>query len=420
MKSCEFVQRDSFVRYSLLSFVFIAWTAFDLSAAEPWPAFRGPRSDGVSRETVPFPLQWSPTENIAWATALPGAGHSSPVIWGDRIFVTSCIEKTGERLLICLNRAGKVEWQKSVLQAKLERKHKLNSYASSTPVTDGRHLWLTFLDQPHIRVACFDVAGNQVWQVSPGRFNSPHGFCSSPILYQNLVIVNCDQDDQEAFLVAFDKGTGKEVWRTDRPNRTRSYCVPLIVEAAGKTQMVLTGSKCTASYDPATGKQYWIIQGPTEQFVASVVYADDVFMVTGGFPEHHILGVRPDGQGDVTSTHILWRTTKATSYVPSPVAYQGLFFIVSDEGIGSCFDPKSGQRFWSERIGKHQSASLVAAGGYVYVLDDSGTTYVLRAGKKFDIVAKNELKEACYATPALSEGRIYIRTASRLVCIAAP
>jgi len=385
--------------------------------ADPWPAFRGPRCDGVSSETKPFPLKWSATENVAWATPLPGAGHSSPIVWNDRIFLTSCIEKTGERLLLCLNTDGKILWQKLVVQSKLERKHKLNSYASSTPATDGQHVWVTFLDQPQIRIACYDFDGNQVWNVSPGKFNSPHGFCSSPVLYKDLVIVNCDQDNQEAFIVAFDKRSGKEVWRADRPNRTRSYCVPLIVEAAGKTQMVLTGSKCTASYDPATGKQNWIIQGPTEQFVAGVVYADDVFFITGGFPEHHILGVRPDGQGDVTDTHILWRTTKATSYVPSPVAHQGLFFIVSDEGIGSCFEPKTGKRYWSERIGKHTSASLVAAGGYVYCLDDSGATHVLRAGRSFEVVAKNDLKEECYATPALSDGRIYIRTATRLVCI---
>lgn len=400
--------------YALAAIVCLASSGL----ADPWPAFRGPRSDGVSHESSPFPLQWSATKNIAWSTPLPGSGHSSPVIWGERIFVTSCVEKTGERFLLCLNRAdGKIAWRKLVLKSTLEKKHRLNSYASSTPCTDGEHVWATFLDQPHIRVACYDMAGNQVWRVSPGKFNSPHGFCSSPILYKDLVIVNCDQDNQEAFLIAFNKRTGKEVWRADRPNRTRSYCVPLIIEAAGKTQMVLTGSKCTASFDPATGKQHWIIQGPTEQFVASVVYAEDVFFVTGGYPEHHILGVRSDGAGDVTDSHILWRTTKAASYVPSPIACKGLFFIVSDEGIASCYEPKSGKRYWSERLGKHQSASLVAAGGYIYCLDDSGATHVLRAGRKFEVIAKNELKEECYATPALCEGRIYIRTAKRLVCV---
>src|SRR5262249_2615928 len=152
---------------------------------------------------------WSAGDNIAWKTPLPGTGHSSPIVWGDRVFLTSCVESTGERLLLCLDAGtGSIIWQKAVLAAKLEPKHKLNSYASSTPVTDGKSVWVTFLDQPFIRVACYDYDGNRKYVVTPGRFNSPHGFCSSPILYENLVIVNCDQDNQEAFIVALEKSSG--------------------------------------------------------------------------------------------------------------------------------------------------------------------------------------------------------------------
>ena len=255
--------------------------------------------------------------------------------------------------------------------------------------------------------------------ITPGKFNSPHGFCSSPILYKNLLIVNCDQDNQEAFIVALDKSTGKEVYRIDRPNQTRSYCVPIIVDAAGKKQMVLSGSKCVASYDPDTGKQIWIIQGPTEQFVATMVFTDDVFFITGGFPQHHVLGIRPDGHRDVTDTHILWRSNQATSYVPSPIAYQGVFFLISDEGIASCFEPKTGERYWKERLGRHFSASLTAAGGNVYFLDDDGRMTVVKADKKFEVVARNDLKEECYASPALSGGQIFIRTVKALYCIVA-
>src|SRR5262249_31937670 len=158
-------------------------------------------------------------------------------------------------------------WQRVVLTSKLERKDRLNSYASSTPVTDGKHVWVTFLQEPDIQVVCYDFDGNEVWRRSPGKFDSMHGFCSSPALYKDLVIINGDQD-AEAYLVALDKHTGAERWRADRPNRTRSYCAPLVVEAAGRPQLVLSGSKCVASYDPETGKQLWIIDGPTEQYVA--------------------------------------------------------------------------------------------------------------------------------------------------------
>lgn len=388
------------------------------SWADNWPAWRGPRLDGVSTEKSSFPLTWSDTKNVVWKTEIPGKGHSSPVVWGDRIFLTSCVESTGERLLICVNRGdGAIVWQKTVVKCPLEKKHNLNSYASSTPVTDGKHVWVTFLEQPDIRVACYDMAGERQWMVSPGKFNSPHGFCSSPILYDDLVIVNCDQDKQEAFLVGLEKATGKERWRADRPNRTRSYCVPLLIDAAGKKQMVLSGSMCVASYDPATGKQHWIIQGPTEQYVASLVYDQNVLFLTAGFPELHIMGIDPGGSGDVTDTAILWRTNKGASYVPSPVAQGGLFFVVSDGGVASCFEPKSGERHWMERLGQHHTASAVAANGYVYIPADDGTTFVLKASPKFEVVHKNKLKEEIYASPALSDGQIFIRSAKNLYCI---
>lgn len=385
--------------------------------ADNWPAWRGPRNDGTSTEPA-IPLRWSETENVRWKVEIPGVGHSSPIVWGDRVFVTSCDEATGERLLLCLDRAdGHTLWRRTVLKAPLEKKHKLNSHASSTPATDGRHVWVTFLDQPTIQVACYDFDGNRAWMVSPGKFNSPHGFCSSPILYKDTLIVNCDQDKQEAFLVALEKSTGKERWRIDRPNRIRSYCVPLIVEAGGKTQMVLSGCNCVTSYDPETGKPIWIIQGPTEQYVASLVYDQGVFFLTAGYPELHILGIKPDGTGDVTNTAILWRTQKGAGYVPSPVAQNGLFFVVSDGGVASCFEPKTGQRYWQERLGKHTTASLVAANGYVYFLDDDGVTYVVKADRKFEVVAKNALEKETVASPALSDGQIFIRSTSHLYCI---
>ena len=415
-----FPGRPSVLKFSSLLALPLLLAA-PILAADNWPSWRGAHLDGVSRESGPFPIQWSANDNIAWKTEIPGIGHSSPIIWGDRIFLTSCIEtkdKNADRVLICLNRVdGKILWQKTVLSAAHERKHKLNSFASSTPATDGKYVYVTFLNAPNIWVYCYDFDGNVVWKKSPGKFNSPHGFCSSPILYQNLVIVNCDQDNQEAFIVGLDKSTGDEKYRIDRPNRVRSYCVPLIVEAAGKTQMVLTGSKCTASYDPATGKQYWLIDGPTEQFVASAVYTDDTFIITGGYPDHHILGIKPDGEGNVTSSHIIWRTTKHTSYVPSPIAYRGLFYIVSDEGFASCYEPKTGKMLWSDRLCKHTSASLTAAGDYVYFLDDYGTCYVVKAGRTLEVVAKNKLNEECYASPAFSGGQIFIRGLNHLYCI---
>jgi outer membrane protein assembly factor BamB len=384
--------------------------------AEEWPAWRGPRGDGTSEESQ-IPLHWTDKENIAWKVEIPGKGHSSPVIWGDRIFLTTCLEDQQKRVLMCLERkTGKELWSKVIVIAKLEPKHELNSYASATPATDGKNVYVTFHDEPQIVIACYDYDGKEVWRKSPGKFFSKHGWSSSPILYKNLVILNCDQDG-DGFIVAFDKTTGDEKWRTERPNKTRSYCVPLIVDAAGKKQMVMTGSMCVASYNPDTGRQYWIIDGPTEQFVASPVFTEGVFLITGGYPDHHVLGIKPDGEGNVTKTHILWRDTKGVSYVPSPVALGKYFFIVSDEGMASCFNAKTGKREWNHRLGKHHRPSIVSAEGRLYFLDDDGTSWVVKAGPKFELLATSALDEPCSASPAISHGHIYIRALHHLYSI---
>lgn len=386
------------------------------ATAGEWPGWRGPRGDGHSDESN-LPTRWSETENVAWKTAIPGKGHSSPVIWGDRVFLTTALEKERQRVLLCLDRrTGKTMWQKVVVTSGLEQKHDLNSYASATPVTDGKHVWVSFFEEPKIVVACFDIEGNEVWRTSPGEFRSIHGFCSSPVLYQDTLILNCDQD-ADAYLVAFDRTTGKERWRTDRPNKTRSYCTPLFITHDGRPQMVLSGSKSVCSYEPGTGKPIWWMAGPTEQFVATLVYADDVLFVTGGYPDFHLLGVDPGGSGDVLKTHIRWRDRKGASYVPSPIAANHHFFVVSDNGLGSCFEAQTGKLKWKERMGRRHSASAVAAGGNLYFLDDDGETFVVKASSEYELVSQNSLGEAAFASPAISRGQIFIRTTEHLWCI---
>ncbi|HJT77561.1 MAG TPA: PQQ-binding-like beta-propeller repeat protein, partial [Gemmataceae bacterium] len=324
-------------------------------------------------------------------------------------------------VLLCLDRRdGKVLWQRVVLTAPLEKKHKLNSYASSTPATDGKHVWVSFLAYPRMVVVCYDLDGNEVWRVSPGEFHSVHGFCSPPVLYKDLVILNGDQD-AKAYIVALEKQTGKERWRADRPNRTRSYCPPLVIDAGGRKELVLSGSKCVASYDPDTGKQRWIIDGPTEQFVASLVYRHGLLCLTAGFPTYHLMGIRPGGEGNVTKTAVAWHhdygKRPEVPYVPSPIAFGDYFAVVSDGGWATCVEIETGNRVWRGRLGGHHSASPVAAGGYLYFPADDGTTYVLRAGPKFEVVARNELDEAIRSSPAVAHGQLFLRTLEHLYCI---
>jgi outer membrane protein assembly factor BamB len=386
--------------------------------AEDWPGWRGPRADGTVTESG-FPTHWSATENVKWKTALRGTGHSSPVVSKGKVFVAGCVEAEKKRVLYCLDRrTGDILWERTAVVSELEKKHGENSWASSTPAADGEHVYITFFDKPQLRVYCYDYAGNLVWEKNPGEFHSVHGFCSPPMLYKDTVIVNGDQDAR-AYIVALDKKTGAEVWRADRPNRTRSYCPPVVVEAAGKKQLVLTGSKCVASYDPDTGKQNWIIDGPTEQFVSSMVLHDGVLLLTAGFPQHWVMAIKPDGSGNVSKTHVLWSSPKEGGYVPSPVAHDGKLLLVDDGGLASCWDVRSGKRYWKERLsGKGHHASAVVADGNVYFTSDDGITFVVKASDQFELVATNALGDRVFASPAFSDHEIFIHSAKYLWCIA--
>jgi outer membrane protein assembly factor BamB len=388
-----------------------------VALAENWPGWRGPRGDGTSHES-PVPIRWSATENIAWKVPIPGSGHASPIVWEDRIFVVSCLEETQQRIVLCLDReTGRILWQRNVLTAPLEGKHHLNSFASSTPATDGSLVYVSFLDRDDMVVAALDFDGNEQWLVRPGKFYSKHGYCSCPVLFEDLVIVNGDHDG-DAYIVALRKTTGQTVWKIPRENKTRSYVTPIVREIGGRTQMILSGSKCVASYDPRTGQRHWILDGPTEQFVASLVYNGELLFLTAGYPEYHMMAIRPDGEGNITgSDKIVWRTREGAAYVPSPVAVGDYFLVVSDRGIASCFAADSGQRLWMQRLGPHFSASPVTAQGLVYFLADNGTTTVVRPGPEFDVVARNELGEYCYASPAISGGQIFLRGEQHLYCI---
>jgi len=311
------VARPRFGLRVFLSRVLLPLSILPSAVAENWSCWRGPRLDGTSHETG-VPVYWSATRNVLWKTELPGSGHASPIVWGDRVFTVSALPDAQDRLLLCLERrTGKVLWQQTVLTAPREHKHALNSFASSTPATDGELAYVAFLDGDRMFVAAHDYAGHQRWVARPGPFASVHGFCSSPILYRDKVILNGDHDG-DSYLVALSRTNGRVLWQTPRENHTRSYCAPLIRPMGGKQQMVLAGDRCVASYNPDTGQRFWVIDGPTEQFVASPVYSErcGLVFITGGFPDHHILAIRPDGSGNVTQTHIVWRTTRGAAYVP--------------------------------------------------------------------------------------------------------
>lgn len=386
--------------------------------AEEWPAWRGPRGDGSSLEAG-VPVHWNASSNIAWKARVPGLGHASPIVFKEHIFTVSALTDTEERVLISIDRAtGRRRWQTTVVKSGLERKHALNSFASSTPATDGTNVYVAFLEGNQMVCAAYDLTGKQRWLVRPGPFSSVHGFCSSPVLFEDKVIYNGDHDGN-SYIVALSRQDGRTLWKTPREHKTRSYCVPTVFELGGRTQMLVTGDRTTASYDPRNGKLHWIMDGPTEQFVASVVYNPkaDLLFVTGGYPELHVLGLKHGGKGKVGEEQIVWRSSRGASYVPSPISVGDWFFIVSDGGIASCFHASTGKQEWQERLKGGHHASLVSAENRIYFLGDNGTTTVVEAGPEFKVIASNELGEEAFASPAISEGQIFIRTEHHLFAI---
>ena len=355
-------------------------------------------------------MKWSLPENLVWKVPVPGKGHASPIILGDRVYLVTAMEEEQTRDLICLDRAtGKKLWSKVVLKSPFEGVHRLNSRASSTPSSDGERIYLSFLDRDKMFVAAYDLDGKKLWEVPRESSRASTGIAHLGSL-KDKVIVNGDHDGP-GYLVALDKKTGKTIWKTARPNNTRSYCTPLIRTIGGRNQLILSGSLCVASYDPDTGKQHWISDGPTEQYVASLVYNGDLLFMTCGFPKRFMQAIRPDGSGNVTKTHVVWETTKGCSYVPSPVAIGPYFVVVADNGVASCFVAKTGERLWMERLKGGHSASLLKANGLVYFLSDRGIMSVVKPGPEFKVVAENEVG-------VLRNPRLFGRTAFRAWCAA--
>jgi outer membrane protein assembly factor BamB len=396
-------------------FVLAALLLATAATAADWPVWRGPKGDGVVTDPG-VPLTWTATENVLWNVPVPGVGHSSPVVSAGRVFLTSCVDQ--DRVLLCFDRdTGKLLWQKAVLAAAVEPLHKNNTPASATPAADGSHVWVTFLDGEKVTIACHDFAGNRVWLRAFDGFASPHGFCGTPVLFEDLVVLNGDSDG-DAFLAGLDRKTGETRWRTPRPNRTRSFSTPLLVEDHGTPQMVLAGSKSVAGFDPRTGKRLWVADSPTDKFVATVAFADGVICATGTSPNSTVVGIRPDGTGNVTRSHVLWSAARGAAYVPSPLGFGKHFFVVSDSGIATLIEARTGKVVWSERLGsRRHHASPLLVNGLIYCLADDGVTFVLRPGETFEVVARNPIGEECHATPAVSDGRLFIRSAAHLWCV---
>lgn len=383
-----------------------------------WPWWRGPTLDGTSRDRR-APMKWSATENVVWKTKVPGRGHSSPIVCGDRVFLTTADESAKRQSVLAFDRkTGKPLWNTVAHEGGFPNKNPKNSHASATPACDGKQVYCAFLNHDALHVTATDLDGKIVWQKKAGAFRSQHGYGASPVLYGSLVIVSGDSL-KDCFLAALDAASGKVVWRAKRKasGRNGDYATPTVATLAGRAQLILTGMGEVTSYDPETGKRLWWCAGPSEVTACTPACGEGLVFATGGFPEKNLLAIRANSRGDVTESQVVWRTRSGVSYVPSPLYHAGRLYVVNDTGVVTCFDAAKGKQLWQDRLAGAFTASPVLVGDHLYATNEAGKTYILKAGPKFDVVATNSIGEHVLATPAVCGGQLFLRTDRHLYCI---
>ncbi len=401
---------------SLILTLLIA-TSISVTQAQNWPNWRGPDGDGSSIETN-LPTEWDSITNVVWKSPVPGTGLSSPIVWEDRLFMTTALQETQEKILLCYDcETGQKLWQKTVVKSALEKKHNDNSYASGTPATDGKLIYVSFLDVDEIVVAAYDFTGKKIWLHSIGKYASPHGFSCSPALFEDKVIIN-GSGKGEPFTAALNKTDGKIIWKNLHEIPAHSFSTPIFREMAGKMQMILGAEKQIASYNPDDGTKYWFVNGPDEDFCATPVYNEKsgLVLTSSAWRKRILIAIKPDGSGDVTESHVAWQQSEGGHYVPSPVCTDDYLFTTMTNGTVHCIDIVTGNTLWKEILGK-QYSSPVIANGLVYMPNDEGVITVIKPGSTFQTVAVNRLGERMNASPAISNGKIYLRGDQHLYCI---
>jgi outer membrane protein assembly factor BamB len=407
-----------------------------------WPQWRGPDGNSTTTEKG-LPLDWSEDRNVIWKCPLPGDGASTPAIWGEAIFATC--QRGEDLLLVKIRKAtGKIEWERTVGTGETRRStpqprgqqkfHKLHNLASPSPVTDGRRVFAHFGNGD---LAAYDFEGKQLWrrnlQEDHGSYTIWWGHANSPVLYHELVILVSMQDSLrdlgmppvDSYLVAYDQATGMQRWKTLRNTKAKAeecdaYTTPVFADVGGQTQLLVMGGNQLDGYDPATGTQRWYLPGLSgNRTITGPTVADGMVYATCGM-RRDLVGVRLGGGGELPPTAVVWRTTDNTPDSPCPVVTHGLLFVVSDKGIAQCLDAHTGEAKWKERLPGDHKASPLAAEGRIYFVGLDGHCTVVPAGPKFERLAENELADEFIASPAVSDGHLYMRGRKALYCLGKP
>ena len=391
-----------------------------------WPQFRGPTDQGIYADG-PLPTEWSDTKNVVWKQAVPGKGWSSPITAGGRIYLTSAVPveggKAGELSLqaLCLDgETGSIRWAKEVFHEGPSdpKPHTKNSHASATPIVQGDRLYVHF---GHMGTACLDLDGNIVWKSNEIHYVPVHGNGGSPVLVDGVLIFSCDGADQRC-VVGLDAGDGHIVWkkeRTEHPEKGFSFATPLVITVGDRKEVVSQGSNVVAAYDPKNGEEIWRVRYNGYSVVPRPVFGNGLLYVCTGFDAPTLLAIRPDGKGDVTATHVAWTVTKNAPNSPSPLLLGDELYMVSDRGVITCLDAKTGEEIWHENVHGGHSASPIAADGKIFFLNEDGVGVVIKAGRKFTLIGRNEIHEKTLASYGVLEGSLLIRTETNLYRIQA-
>ncbi|MCE2692951.1 MAG: PQQ-like beta-propeller repeat protein [Verrucomicrobiaceae bacterium] len=375
--------------------------------AADWPAWRGPTGDGHAAAGQKLPVKWSESENLIWKAEVRGRGHGSPIVMGGQVLLATADVETEEQLVLSFDRAtGKSRWEAVVHRGNLNTKgHKISSQASSDVVSDGERLFVNFLNNGAIFTTALDLSGKQLWQRRVCDFQVHQGFGSSPVVYQNIVLVSADHRGGGK-MTGLNKLTGEIVWQQDRPP-VANYASPGIVNAAGQVQAVLAGCNKVESFDPLTGKKLWSIDGSTEETVVTAVTDGRRVFLGGGYPKNHTMALEADGSGKIA-----WENVTKT-YVPSMIVKSGHVFAVGDAGRAVCWNSATGEERWSEKVDREFYGSPVMADSRIYVTSKGGVTSVFEATpEKFTLLGQNPLGDESFSTPTICDDRIYLRSAN--------
>ena len=381
-----------------------------------WPRWRGPSGQGLAEGTG-YPDTWSDKENVLWKVQVPGRGNSSPIVWGDRIFLTTARDNGNQISVLCYRRSdGELLWESVVPGSKPARVYSKNSHASGTPATDGKRVYASFGNQGLVAV---DFQGGLVWHRDLGDIENYHGAAGSPVLYKDRVFIYEDQS-RGAFVAAFDKLTGREIWKTER-KASVGWGTPIVIRSGDHDELIVSSQQRVTAYHPDSGKALWHCAGNLAEVIPTPVVGHGlVFCVSGRAGP--TLAIRPGGTGDVTETHLIWKQSKGASFVPSPLLYGDLLYQVNDMvSVATCYEAATGKVMWQGRLGEPKSegfsASPVGVDGKVFFTNDAGETFVLKAGNKFELLRVNRLEAPVLASPALVDGRWYFRTDRHLLAI---